>query len=218
MTSYLGPDNPPPLSLITETHQRFLQVSKVPNDDDSLFSYGEEYYTKIVKLLRLQAGINIDDTVCVVASRKSKLPTELEIRLCLLYPVLHLTAGLILYEDSPGKERELNVSVVPMNAESYLSNEKNRGKFDKIIIADGLELIGDRLTFLENARLALKQKTDNSLIIFHKTKEILTLPVFLEVFNGFGQQQIEIKVLLEQLLELDFLVGWNVGFGICNNL
>ncbi|WAQ97661.1 hypothetical protein MAR_030351 [Mya arenaria] len=208
--SYLGPESPRPLSVISEGFQNRFRIPAYPEWQGYSFGsrYDEDMYTLVDKYL----GLETTDRVCYIGDPKGSLAEGIINRFCLLEPVMNVIPGHYSYVETESNKM-LPIRVANVGSEEYFrlqAKEKpeTRIVFDKIVIKDALRYFENPVEMYCNIMKCLSK--DGKMLIIHRASSINTLPVFMNAKRRLEDNEIPYSDVIKDLKALDFDVQWEI--------
>ncbi|KAH3713074.1 uncharacterized protein LOC127858683 [Dreissena polymorpha] len=214
-SSYLGPESPRPLSVISEGYQNRYRIPAHPAWEQ--YTFGNQYERTLEGLVNKYLELGTTDRMCYIGDTKGSMAESLAERFCLLEPLLSVIPGHYSYVETDSK-KILSIRVAHVGSEEYFrlqAKEKPemRTLFDKIVIKDALRYFENPVEMYCNIMKCLKK--DGKMLIIHRPSSINTLPVFRNAKQRLEDNEIPYTDIIKDLKSLDFDVQWDIE---CLNL
>lgn len=209
-SSFLGPESPRPLSVISESYRHRFVLPAVPTSDR--YTFGPDYEDTMYKLVHKYLDIGTTDKLCYVGEAKGSFAEGIVNRFCVLEPMLTVIPGHYSYVETDS-QKMLPIRIAHVGAEEYFriqAKEKpeNRIKFDKIIIKDAIRFFENPIEIYENMMKCLSK--NGQLLIIHRPSILNTLPVFSDAKQRLNENEIPYMDIIKDLRSLDYDLQWEV--------
>lgn len=210
-SSYLGPESPRPLSVISEGYQQHFRIPAYPPWEN--YTFGKKYDEDILQLINKYMQLETTDRLCYIGDTKEGcLAENIVNRFCLLEPMLSVIPGHYSYVET-NTNKMLSIRVANVGSEEFFrlqAREKpaNRQQFDKIIIKDALRYLQNPIEMYTNIMKCLS--TSGKLLIIHRASSINTLPVFKNALQRIEDNEVPYADIIKDLKSCDFDVQWEI--------
>lgn len=209
-SSYLGPESPRPLAVISESFQHRFRLPEYSVSEK--FTFGDQYDEMLFQLVHKYTGLGTTDKMCYIGDAKGSLAEALVNRFCIMEPMLSVIPGHYSYVETD-TNKMLPIRVAHVGAEEFFrlqAKEKpeNRQKFDAIIIKDALRYFEDPTEMYGNIMKCLSK--NGKMLIIHRPSAINTLPVFRNAKQRLEDNEIPYTDIIKDLQSCDFDVQWEI--------
>lgn len=209
-SSYLGPESPRPLAVISEEYQNRFRIPGYPVWES--FTFGDQYNKNIFNLINKYLELETTDRLCYIGDTKGSLAEDIVSRFCLLEPMLTVIPGHYSYVETESNKM-LSIRVAHVGSEEYFrlqakERSENRQMFDKIIVKDALRYFENPIEMYTNIMQCLSKQ--GKLLIIHRPSCMNTLPMFQNAKQRLEDNEIPYNDIIKDLKSCDFDVQWDV--------
>ncbi|KAL4218265.1 hypothetical protein ACF0H5_023001 [Mactra antiquata] len=208
--SYLGPESPRPLAVISEGFQKRFRIPNFPAWEE--YTFGAQYDKHLFQNINKYMELETTDRLCYIGETKGSLADAIVSRFCLLKPMLTVVPGHYSYVETDSSKM-LPIRVANVGSEEFFrlqAKEKpeNRQQFDKIIIKDAIRYFENPIEMYTNIMKCLTKS--GKLLIIHRASTINTLPVFENAKQRLEETEIPFDDIIKDLKSCDFDVQWEI--------
>ena len=210
MASFLGPESPRPLSVISEGYQTRYKIPVYPDSDKYIF--GEEYDNQLYYLIHKHLELGTTDRFCYVGHSKGSYAERIVDKFCLIEPTLSVNPGHYSYVETE-TEKMLPIRVAHTGAEEYfreLAKDKNpsKVKFDKVLLMDAIRYFENPAELYGNIMKCLTK--NGRMMIIHRPANITTLPMFKDAKDRVHDNQTPFPEIINSLQMCKLDVQWDL--------
>lgn len=209
-SSFLGPESPRPLAVISESYQKRFKLPIYPKTDQ--FTFGNAYDDRMFDLIHKYLDLGTTDRLCYVGEMKGSFADAIVNRFCLLEPMLTVIPGHYSYLETENN-KVLPVRIAHVGAEEYFRQQvrakpDKRQMFDKILIKDALRYFENPIEMYENIMQTVAKH--GRVLIVHRPSSINTLPVSRDTQQRLEDNEIPYTDVIKDLQSCDFDVQWEI--------
>jgi len=209
-SSFLGPETPRPLSVISEGYQHRIRLPFVGESEKYLF--GNAYDEKLFKLIHKYLELGTTDRLCYVGESKGSFATRIVDHFCLLEPTMTVIPGHYSYVETD-TEKVLPIRVAHTGAEEYFrqlaaNRDSNKTQFDKVILIDAIRYFETPIETYENIMRCLSK--NGKMLIVHRPVNITTLPMFRDAQQRVKENETPYMDIINALQACKMDVQWEI--------
>lgn len=207
-SSYLGPESPRPMAVISESFQNRLCIPQYSEYEK--YSFGPEYETKMYELVHKYLELDTRDRLCYVGDLKGSLAPFIQEKFCLLNPLTTVVPGHFHYLET-STQKMLPIRIAHVGAEEYfrqlVKNEVNDA-FDKVLIKDSVQYFVNPTEMFTNINQILS-KFGKTLIV-HRPGHLNTLPYFNGAKKRLQDNDTPYMSIINDLQACNLDVQWDI--------
>lgn len=216
-SSYLGPESPRPLAVISEGYQkRWNLPDYLPFEK---YNFGRKYEEAMVRLIHKYLELGTTDRLCYVGDVTGSLAPLLQERFCLLEPMTAVLPGHVRYLTTDNSV--IPVPIAHTGADEYFRlqaaanqspsvGKPAKGIFDKVILKDAVSYVENSIETYRN--ILGSCGPDGKLLIIHRAGNLNTLPLFRDAKQRLGETDKPYETILKDLYACNFDVKWNIEY------
>lgn len=207
-SSFLGPESPRPLSVVSEGYQTRFRIPKY----EEKYYFGKSYEDKMFDLIHKYLELGTTDRFCYIGDVKGSLVERIADKFCLLEPVMSVIPGHFSYVQTD-TDKLLSVRVAHTGAEEYFkqlatSKEKVKTLFDKIILKDGVRYLQNPKECYEYVMKCVDKS--GKLLIIHRPGNLNSLPIFQDAKERLEEVETPYMDIIKDLQDCKFDVQWEI--------